>query len=78
MSREVSERTGLPAVVLPAEVGDEVWYRILLGSFADQDAAAAAAQPLLRSRTIRQVVLRPVPESVVGELGGEVPKSAAP
>ncbi len=67
---QVRERTGLPGVVLPAEVNGTVWYRILLGSFTSEAEAERAAEPLLRRRIIREVVTREIPEAWVATLSG--------
>jgi cell division protein FtsN len=69
----VSRTTGLPAAVLPAEVDGAVWYRILMGAFDSEDAARAAAEPLLRARTIRVVVVREIPGGWVPFLSGTGP-----
>jgi septal ring-binding cell division protein DamX len=67
---QVTERTGLPGVVLPAEVDGVTWYRLLLGAFSDSEEARRAAEPLLRRRIIREVVTREIPEAWVATLSG--------
>ncbi len=69
----VSRSTGLPAAVLPAEVDGAVWYRILMGAFDSEAAARSAAEPLLRARTIRVVVVRQIPGSWEPFLSGTGP-----
>jgi general secretion pathway protein A len=72
---DVTERTGLPGVVLAAEVDGVLWYRILLGAFANPEEARQAAEPLLRRRIIREVVTREIPESSVAALRGKTDPS---
>lgn len=61
--KEVTERTGLPGVIESSEVNGEEWQRILLGSFTSPEEAETAAEPLIRARIIRSVVVRSIPEA---------------
>jgi hypothetical protein len=67
---EVSRRTGIPGIVLPTEVDGVRWQRILLGSFASEAEAREAARPLLQDGTIREILIRPVPERWIPVLTG--------
>jgi hypothetical protein len=67
---EASRRTNLKGVVLPAQVGETLWYRILIGSFADPEDLAEAISPLLRDNTVTEAVLRPVPAAWATRLEG--------
>jgi hypothetical protein len=67
---QVQARTGLGGAVLPSDVSGVVWHRILLGAFTTEEEAREAALPLLRERTIDEIVLRPVPDTWRSVLAG--------
>jgi cell division protein FtsN len=67
---QVSERTGLPGVVLPAQVDGRRWQRILLGAFSSVSEARKAAEPLLEDGTISEILVRPIPERWIPALTG--------
>ncbi len=68
---EVTRLTGFPAAILPARVGGSDWLRLFLGSFPSPEAAREAAEPLVRNRTIHEVMVIPVPEGAGPALSGD-------
>ena len=62
---EAEGLTRLGGVVLPARVGGEPWFRILLGRFQNPDSAREALSPLVRAHVVSDVVIRSAPSGVL-------------